>query len=403
MSILRYGSVVLPYNFTTKFDQQAVYDESNTDRCYTRFEISAQGIINPAYLSVMAPDLVGNNLTVAEITRVITDRLRRQRQQLYFQVNGKELIPQPAGVTGTVDAMNGPQTTVTTLELSSETIFLSFQVVAHYWENYDVVPGDEPFAPNRPGNNALYNRWEERIELDELNFTKRTRTGKFKIRSDNVDGKIAAEVMSQMCVVGVPPGFLRKKAEYTVSPDGLSIMYTVTDEEQYKMPPSPAYTAEGHYMEATTRGDGKRFAEVRLRLQGTKLVAQHELVRTLVALMSKKLELVEAPLGDKNVVVQKASLQVDMFNNSVEGSVAVMFNPNKKRRSEIAFIRDKICITPLVDDVKLNPPAFSLRGSASRLLQAAAYYDPSLTETKLNSVTGQLSKGVEVGRGGKNP
>ena len=156
-------------------------------------------------------------------------------------------------------------------------------------------------------------------------------------------------------------------------------------------------------METTTRGDGKRFAEVRLHLQGTKAVPQHELVRTLVALMAKKLELVEAPLGDKAVTVQRASIQVDMFNNSVEGSVAVLFNPNKKRRSTIAFIKDKICITPLVDDVKLAIPVYTLRGSASRLLQAAAYYDPSLTGTKLNSTTGQLSNGVEVGRGGKNP
>lgn len=399
---ITYNDVTLPYTDTSKFDQRSEYDESSTDRCYTVFDIQTQCVVHLAYLSQVAPDLAGTSASLPEVMRAVRGRLLAQRKTLSVTFNGQELIPAQTAGVGLVDAKNGPQPQeVTIFELTSASFFVGFRVVAYYWENNDVAGG---VVTNRPGNNVLYNRWEDSLDIDGLNFSRRTRTGVFKIRSDNVDGKIAAEIMTQMCVVGIPAGFLRANSRYTVSKDGLSLAYTVVDEEQFKMPPAPAYKAEGSYTESSSKMDARRYAEVRVVLKGDKITDQARLVQAAVAVATNKLAINGAPLTgalkEELSILQSASIRIGMWSNEVECVLRVMFPTSKRRIKGVAFLNRTMCFTPLVDGINVPPPKFPLLGTASRLLQAAAYYDPSISRTVLNADTGQLSTGVEPGRGG---
>src|SRR5690606_15107838 len=115
---------------------------------------------------------------------------------------------------------------------------------------------------------------KEIIEIDDRNYSRRTREGKYRIRSDNFQGQIADQFRRDLAVVSIPNGFLRKSAKYTQTPDGLGLEYHIVDEEVYKPPPAPAFKAQGSYTEEVTRGGVNRYCEVNVRLEGDKITDQ---------------------------------------------------------------------------------------------------------------------------------
>lgn len=407
MSVFTYNGVTIPYASTAYFTQGPAYDEvSQTDWFATRFDIQVAGVLNIAYLKIIDPTLVGKGIrNAAELMVVVRDRLMAPRKRLSFTFGGVDVIPQ-ATVAGSVDVDNGPKPQdCRVTRLTNESFYVVYRITATYWENYD--PNVFPRV-NRPGNNVLFNRWTETVDIDDRGFSTRSRDGKFKVRSDNADGVVPDAVRSAMAVVGVPRGFLRTSSRYTQTPDGLGLQYSVTDREQFKMPPSPAFKASGRYTQTTTKGQAKMFGHIHLRLEGGRLTDQEALLDRAMAIAAAKLQITGAPLvgpKDKRAILQNGSLSVDLYDNVVEVDMTVMFFPTKQRRQGVpvgpgAFTQ-VMTFTPYTDGVQPPPmPDYGDRGSAGLLLQSAAYYDPSLRDVKLNRETGQMSAGLEPGTAG---
>jgi len=100
--------------------------------------------------------------------------------------------------TGTVDAKNGPQPqSCNVTQLTNTSFLLHVHVVAHYWENNGVGTQTPLSTGNLSGSDVLSNRWTESVDLDENQFTTKTRSGKFIIRTDNVDGFVADNLASR--------------------------------------------------------------------------------------------------------------------------------------------------------------------------------------------------------------
>lgn len=416
MSLLSYNGIYFPYGATTDFVQEALRDDlSDTDWYCTKFDISTQAVVNINYLQLLAPDLVNlprEGRGPADIMDVIRTRLIQHRRSLAFTFNDRNLIPSVQnGLPGTVDAQNGPKPQYCKIDQLTDTSFLiTYRIIAHYWENPN--PSSGSFDPtNAPGNVALYNRWSETMDINKMGYTKRTRNGKMMIRSDNVQGFIADQVRAQMCIVGVPRGFLRESASYTVTPDGLAIQYQVVDAEQFKMPPAPAFEARGEYIESTPLGGALRFGEVRIHLKADKVTSQATLVDIATSVAVAKVKLGSnnnRPLPSfrlKDVaLIQMGAIKVWMYDNEVEVQLKVMYKANKKQRfrqMRFGFINTD---TPGSDgNAGQNyTPAYKDRGSASRFLQAARYYDPSLQNVVLGENNGNLSGGLDVGTAGVN-
>lgn len=406
MSILTYNNITLPYSNVTRFSQDVVYDEQgNTDWYCTKFDIQVTCFINLEYLEMIARqfDSVIALNSAAEIMSAIRTTLLKPRKLLRFICNGVNLIPARQGESnddyndnvstglGTVDAKNGPIPQSCSIDpITDHTYMLQFHIIAHYWENnVSVISPSGIVTTNTNGGVVLYNRWTETVEIDNCMYTKRTRDGKYVIRSDNIDGKVADEVRPQMAVLAVPTGFLRESAKYTISPDGLGIQYTIVDREVYKLPPHPAYEAEGEYTGSTAHGGGHVYGEVRLRLKGCKdpaLSSQNDLLRVAVVLCATKLAIV----GYGPAVIGNVKVRVDMFNNMVEVQMGAKMNPTKQQLSKVAGIignrgfLNNITQTPIVDapGFKLGP-RYTNRGTAKLLLQAAKYYDPNLENVQL--------------------
>lgn len=434
MAYISYNGISLPYSDLTDFQMEAVSDPSNTDRILTKFLIGASTVINKDFLTyfmaesgaLLAPTAGQNPVA---ITQLIYQRLMERRKRLSLQFNGVEMIPQrQQGVTGYVDAMNGPVPLRCEILpmgcATNETFILTFKIEANYWLHQDNLDSANP-NKNLPGNVVLYNRWTESVDIDDQNRTTKARRGKLMIRSDNVKGWIADQIRSSMAVVGQPPGrFIRKKSYYTVSEDGLGLSYEVVDQEVFRMPASPSFRSEGVYIEEGTRGDGKRIASCRVKLYGDNDTSQNELYRRSAAIVLVKLG--AGGLGqdlqalDPNAKAQDAGfvlasrLAVGMWENWAEFMVTVMMPAKPQRLREGAMGgRTDLAMVPDAGAV----PKYLTRGTASLLLQAAAYYDPSFTNTSLGpaeqtagnaplaALAGnvQLNRGVQPGREGTAP
>lgn len=362
------------------------------------FDITVGCVINTAYASVILP--TGTFTDAADIMRQIRYTLMQPRKTLSVKFNGTELIPAKAGVPGTVDAANGPQPKSCTCTMLTNTTFLmTYRIMASYWQ------AGTDSANNPAGSPVLYNRWTESVSINDCNYTTRSRRGKYIIRSDNSTGSTADELRTQFAVVGVPPGFLRTKSEYTVDPSGLGLEYSIEDKEQFKMPPSPAFKASGYYMENTTKFNARRYGTVQVTLEGSKTTSQTTLVNAAVLIATRKLSTriagLAAGLGAVTNFIESASVNMDLYENKVTCNIKCYLSPTNKRiANAVSAFYDMDDTTP-GSDPAYTPPYLD-RGSAGILLEAAAYYDPNLAANGLNPA-GQMNAGKVPGEAGANP
>lgn len=414
MSQVIYNGVTIPYAFHTSFRQEVVYDDmGGTDWTCTRFDIEIQAVINSDYANMIYPALEGVTDNAAVFMKAIRTALLQPRRQLQVTFNGVDLIPAATAGLGTVDVKNGPKPQHCNItQLTNTTFLVSYRIIAHYWENNSVDPlaNDPPdIVTNAVGNNVLFNRWTESVEIDGIGMSKRVRDGKFVIRSDNRQDLIADQLRSQMAVVGVPQGFLRESANYTVSADGLAIQYHIVDVEVFKNPPFPAFKATGTYSESAPMNGPLRYLECNLRLEGPKSVAQDRLVSLAAAIvmskMGRQISIINPQKLSSAIPVMQA-VRVGMYENWVEVMVRVQTPIGKSRTQGIVQSLEGMTYTPGSDAVVAGgptapTPAYSDRGTGIQLLQAAAYYDPSITTTMLDKTTGQFNTlALEVGQAG---
>ncbi len=391
MSQFTYGDITLPYPTHTQFSQEAVYDASGTDKVYTQFTITVQGILNTAYADVIGT----GGASGAAIMAAIRAKLLTPRQKLSVQVNGVELIP-TSSADGR-DAKLGPQPqNCQVLQLYDTSFLITFRIIAHYVDSSAQGNGGRP--------TVISNRWTEKVSIDQCQFSTRNRSGKFVIRTDTPNGLIPDQLRTAMAVVGVPGGFIRTQADYTISPDGTTLSYELVDREQYKMPPPPAYEASGTYTEIVSGNGVVRHGEVELHLKASKTVDQSQLVRTAMAVATQKLiGATNNAAGNKNVgigKIEQATVSVNMYANEVKVRMRGRHNPRTTadghgRVIKVAGVKfDGMTFTPLSDGVNYQPLPLD-RGTASLLLQAAAFFDPAVAHT-LSKKQGQIQPGKPI-------
>lgn len=428
MSAVFYNGVSLPYPLTTTFRTSAMYDdESRTDWWGTQFDISWTFLINTEYLGMLAPGLVGLTGNPAAIMQNIRARLMQPRRAFSYTFNGVDLVPNTTAGAGLVDIANGPQPQYCDFSQMAETMFfVQYAIRATYWENNAVPSPFDGTTLNQAGNPVLFNRWRETVDIDALNYSTRTRSGKYRIRSDNRDGRIADRYREQLAVVGKPAGFVRKSSSYTVTPDGLSIEYQVVDKETYKSYPFPAFEADGEYTETSSKLGSILHGEVRVHLKGSKRADPEysfaRLIETAVGVAAGKLDISGARLFDIDRapilrgVLEYTVVRMDLYESDVEVRMRARYPITIRRIQGVPSNREKSWAkTPgstVGEDVVVIPaaqgagwrPNLDIRGNESsfKVLQAAAYYDPSILDNNgMNPATGQMVQGLAPGEAGR--
>lgn len=484
---LIYNGIQISYVNTTSFNQEAVYDDMGSVDWYgTKFDVKVDGYINLDYAKsghigdgYMDYDFRGDPpisyidplpesvylLGPAAIIKSLRSRLLAPRRTLLFIVNGIDLIPKtfrdvaihgvsagnPDVIPDTefpfggdlnqnkqgVDSDNGPKPQSCNIVRVSDNMFwISYHIIAVFYESKK-----SRNLNNVIGSNVLYNRWKETLDVDSLQYTKRTRNGRLKIRSDGT-GVVPADVMTTMAVVGVPSGFVRDSSSYTISPDGLTLDYSITDKEVFKNPPMPALEASGTYSEILGRVGAVRHGELQLRLKSSKNIRQSDLVHRCIVIAFAKLNsggfstrrrrevrirhdwfdiFRFAPIrvegfAPASSILESVKLTVNMYENEVSISIRARLPGGTMTN------RNVITWTPLseptVTGTSERPPmtllasptpnwprvGYEQLGTAMLPLIAAAYYDPSLRDLRVNESTGQLENpGIGVLRSPKVP
>lgn len=420
MPEVSYDGIVLPYCKTTQYSQDTVYAD-NTDAMRTDITLSVETYFTSEYLLLLSPTTVGRTESPATIMQIIRSRLLTPRKQLEIKCAGVSILPaMPVGNRSPVDIASGPQPQhCNVMQMNNSTFIVTWSVKASYWENTRVIEDEDDGGPfvavrNRQGNGVISCRWSETQDIDNCLYTTLIREGKYVIRTDNSEQWVADQFRERFAILGVPFGFLRESSHYTVSPDGLTLSFRITDKEVFKMPPTPAYEARGTYTEQTMKYGAQRFGEIRLSLKGAKTSDQGKMILAALGIMSNKLQAngVQknlAAVGNRparSSVIEFCNLSVGMYDNTVEVYARARMlqakrfaNPEDAKKGDGKYWgwnAAALAFTPGSDEADVQrPPQYPIGGTAGPpgnriLLVAASYYDPSLRTTTVDQVTGNF-------------
>jgi hypothetical protein len=166
-----------------------------------------------------------------------------------------------------------------------------------------------------------------------------------------------------------------------------------------------------------TMNDFTAYAElqicyINLTLTASKAIDEMALIQKTIEVASAKMHL---GVGVQNgSILESTSIAVDMYNaNSCTVEMKVRASPRGKRRYKGVWGFDISGLPVTPGSGKEGPgPTFDLRGTywtynrggganTLPLLQAAAYWDPSIIGNVLNPVTGNFNTGLQPGQAGK--
>lgn len=405
MSEVIYNGVSLPWPFYTRFNQEAVYDQSpsggNTDWIGTKYDIEIMATVNFNYLGMLCSELQNADGTPkttnpVDIIRIIKWKLLQPRRSLSILYNGQELIPVTqqgmARANSPSDSDNGPKPQSVNITQMTEALFLiQFHVIAMYWEKPLIVEANGQLTiKNAAGSPALFNRWTESVEIDVCDFSIWEREGQVRLRTDNTQGWALNDIKPLFANIGIHKGFIRENRTYRATADGLTLEYKIRDKEVYRMPPSFANRAEGEVSEQVSRNGACRHLIVRVKLYGTKYIQKAQLATRAIAICATKMKqdaIGQGALGQVKGgehMIDQFRITYGLYDNWVEAYLYARCVSGAVTAAGAVFIANAFD-TPFSEGTQDGDTTQNLAfgGSANLMLQAAAYYDPSFADARL--------------------
>jgi len=331
---LIYNGVTMRNVLTRKFDQTCEYDDSRTDLLFHKFTISVRGYVHGYVSPITNQDVTPiNQLGVAETEIAIRQALSEPRREFKMTVGESILLhvkaahdpgtfypaqasPHPKIIsdgTWLADLNNGPKPTSVTVSniIGSSLMVVEFTIELHCL--------DCP-SSNANQSGVLNNRWSVRDMIDEFWLTTRTITGRLRVTNP---------ILNPQSFRGwvVPPlqsGFKRQSIDIATTADGLTLEYTVTDQETVASPPDPAIKWTGQHAAISEDGSSV-FEEFQITVWGDKYTPKLELIRVAALVSEQRLGLQK---GKSVNTVQQASIisyldenKIDMRLRTIRGSL----------------------------------------------------------------------------------
>lgn len=262
--MLLYNNVLIAFQSTETFDESPWLDPTGGDTQGVLFAIRTDGIIAPGQF----PALPGETPTVT--ARRLEAALNLPRRELkYIGPDGVVWLdlsssnPDLLASDWGKDDANGPTPKgVSVRSLSGGSYAVSFGVEVRLTG----CPPNKGFRQidTETYRLALSHRWAETIDYDREWTATKTRTGMLIVSSR---GPIHPDDLRPLVTPGVPVGFRREKATYTLDPSGLRLSYTFVDKQLCAPPPYPGTKLGGTYTEVHPRpGTGNIIPRAHIRL-----------------------------------------------------------------------------------------------------------------------------------------
>lgn len=379
MSRFIYNGVELGYIRTKTIDHQPEYDDTGVDYLWTRVTFEIEAVMN----ALVTPSQGANN-TPAQQIATIRSLLETPRKRLQFIVGSDTVID--TGASGR-DSKSGPLPEPCTIHhIGGESTFLvSFRIST--WINECPSLGLTPQYQSH--------RWKEVARIDGKTFlTKKTRIGKVYTRSDiNAN----ADALRGVTIPPLDNGFVLENEEFTLQEDGLALMYSWEEQEQYLMPPAPSTRGDGDYIESTTTpGGAVRFGECRVRLFGSKATDNGALLTQAIIICLNKIspngQIASFANAGAGPLLVSAAVRQPLYDNQIEVTMKVKLNSitSPARTKQVGMDLGNFAAVPKGSEPGTLPPDPGTRGTANLQLFANFLQDPcSPNQIQLGSQAGQ--------------
>ncbi|MCP4539919.1 MAG: hypothetical protein GY832_22495 [Chloroflexi bacterium] len=261
-----YNGVRMSNVVTRQWDQEIVYDDSNTDLLYHKFKLRFEGVLhvqgNPLNRSRTwtAPE---SGSTSAANAATLMDEVRtalgKPRKKLAVTIGGQSALICEPGTPLNVnhihrDVDNGPKPkSVDIQHIAGDKLFrVSFSIDCCKVECGSLT------GPSA----VLSNRWSISESMDDKFFTTRVIAGRLRLGS-----AVSPFTYKNIVVPGLEKGFRRDRVSFVVAANGLEADYEITDAQTHTSAPWPAVRMTGTHNEMTGSGVDF-FSEVAVKLEG---------------------------------------------------------------------------------------------------------------------------------------
>lgn len=297
-TVVSYNGVTLTQCLTRRFEQEAVYDESQSDLQFFKFTVRVVGYVHgvTSATSVNATPNPGGSDAAAHhkairyllgqprgafVMRVGADSSNYTTGgTVLLQANGLTESAVPSSLTNR-DVNNGPKPRVIDItEIAGNTLMrVEFEI-----EVNKIECDANGACPNSSG--VLNNRWMVTDDVDQNFYTTRTFTGRLRVASSAVN----ANSFRSFVVPPLQPGMRRDSMQFTVTTDGLNLEYTVVDREVAFSPPAPATTWSFRHSERVEReGQLGFYSTVQITLGGDRNCDKKKLIAIAASIAEAKL------------------------------------------------------------------------------------------------------------------
>lgn len=332
-----YGSISLAYCFTKSFAESSESDPSGTDQTFTRARLTVQGILAGGIQPATSGELP------ADLMRRIEHDLLRKRQRLRYRLGGRTVLavdpPPEAGVLANapgnnqvgqrlvVDAANGPHPIAVSFPIITEgAIHVEFTV--------------EVCFVNCPGGAAeqrgyASNRFRQTESYDTNGYCTVTTSGLLIGRSDL---RTRPDQLRGAIVPPIRKGYQRESSQWTLSEDGLSLSYSLTDKEYYLGPPPPAKKASGQFIVTSNAAGAAWTGQCTVRLEAGKDVKKRDLLNLAVLIARSRLELYAMTSdrsGVRTIPALQSTYSTPLYENVVEVSFKCRLSPQKIQSADL--------------------------------------------------------------------
>lgn len=335
------------YHCTTHgVTQEAVFDESGTDMLYYRITVRVTGLVHgvTAWTQFSKRQFLqsGNSSAAfetrglrAELDNRQTFRMRMGVTDDSDRTSGVELVyaepwpdasvPAPAAGMRHWDVNDGPRCEVFAVDhVSDNTVFRVSATFTVCVVECDPASTGDPGTAKNNKLGILSNRWSSSDEIDVSYLTTRTYSGRLKVASSKINPHLLRAIV-------VPPllqGLRRERMHFTVSVDGRTLDWSVTDKEVVAAAPAPARTWNiSHIVDTdfamlssatcSVRLTGDRRSDPRAMLAIGFYVIEEKLQPARAGVITKRVT-VESDLGEQNTVRVSWEAQLPAKNGNAK-------------------------------------------------------------------------------------
>lgn len=305
---LHYNGVTLRNVLTRAFSQEAVYDEiSGTDLVFHKYTIQVTAYVHGrtnVFTTGTIPTVSGSAVATEVLIR---QRLLAPRGDFRFTVAGEPLL----FANRADDRNNGPKPRrcVVAKIAGSQLLRIDYEI--------EVCVVDCDSDRNHYG--VLSNRWGFEDSIDTDWYTRRTIRGRLRVARLDLN----PQAFRGWVVPPLQDGFRRESMDFVTTPDGLTLEYTIVDQQTYAAAPYPATSWKCTHTESTNDGV-KSAGELSVELRGPSGVDKRALIQLAAILVEGVLRIGRSPHDEANVLIEQAAIIDHMHDSAIEMRVRVL-------------------------------------------------------------------------------